>query len=60
MWRGVIEELEEENCLGGGFPIACYRHPDAVTYISEPGKLSQFAPDGEFFSYLFMIIYSKA
>ncbi|GLB37649.1 putative P-loop containing nucleoside triphosphate hydrolase protein [Lyophyllum shimeji] len=46
MWRGVTEELEREDCLGDGFPIACQRHPDAVKYISEPGQLQQFAPDG--------------
>ena len=47
LWRRVIEELEEQDCLGEAFPIACHRHPESTTYISAPGKLSEVAPDGE-------------
>jgi len=47
LWRHVIKELEEQDCLGEAFPIACHRHPESTTYISAPGKLSEVAPDGE-------------
>lgn len=47
MWRRVIEELEHKGSVGAAIPIACHRHPDTVEYISEPGSLPQFAPDGE-------------
>ncbi|KAF8070666.1 hypothetical protein FPV67DRAFT_1488261 [Lyophyllum atratum] len=46
MWRGVIKNLEREECLGDAFPIACHQHPSDVKYISKPGQLQQFAPDG--------------
>ena len=49
MWQGVIEELQQEGCLGPAFPVACHQHPDVVEYISEPGKLAQIAPDGGLF-----------
>ena len=47
LWRHVIDELGKQQCIGGAFPIACYRHPEATTYISAPGKLPEVAPDGE-------------
>lgn len=47
MWRNVIAELEQGH-IGDAFPVACHRHPDSIKYISEPGKLPQFAPDGGF------------
>lgn len=46
MWRGVIEQLEAVESIGTAFPIACQRHPTAVEYVSMPGQLPQFAPDG--------------
>ncbi|KAK7005664.1 hypothetical protein R3P38DRAFT_3038842 [Favolaschia claudopus] len=46
MWREVLEQLEDAGCVGTGFPVACHRHPDHVEWISEPGKLPLFAPDG--------------
>ncbi|KAJ6587167.1 hypothetical protein DFH09DRAFT_248112 [Mycena vulgaris] len=46
MWRDVIEELENMDCLGSAFPVSCHRHPDTVELISQPGKLPLFAPDG--------------
>lgn len=48
MWRNVIAELGQEGHIGDAFPVACHRHPDSIKYISEPGKLPQFAPDGGF------------
>ncbi|KAG6903063.1 hypothetical protein C0995_006250 [Termitomyces sp. Mi166 len=45
MWRGVIDELEQEECIGEGFPIACHRHPDTISYASKPGQLQHIAPD---------------
>lgn len=47
MWRGVIQELEQVGGIGNGFPIACHRHPYTIEYISEPGWLPRFAPDGK-------------
>ncbi|KAF8656766.1 hypothetical protein AX16_002444 [Volvariella volvacea WC 439] len=46
MWRGVVDELANENFIGDAFPVACYRHPDTVNYINKPGQLRQLAPDG--------------
>lgn len=46
MWRDVTEHLENADCLGTGFPVSCYRHFDTVEFVSEPGKLPLFAPDG--------------
>ncbi|KAJ7651473.1 hypothetical protein DFH06DRAFT_1207067 [Mycena polygramma] len=46
MWRDVIEQLDDADCVGTAFPIACHRHPHQVELISEPGRLPLFAPDG--------------
>jgi hypothetical protein len=48
MWGKIIEELEEKDLVGPALPIVCHRHPDTVNYVSEPGQLSQIAPDGSF------------
>ena len=45
MWKGVIAELAQHDQIGDAFPIACYRHPDRVVYISEPGQIPLHAPD---------------
>lgn len=54
MWRGVIDELEQQQCIGEGFPIACHRHPDTINYVSKPGQLQLIAPDGRF---IFLIMF---
>jgi hypothetical protein len=46
MWRDVLEELEEQDCVGSGLPVACSRHSDDIRHISEPGMLPAYAPDG--------------
>ena len=46
MWGKIIEELEGVDCVGPALPIACFRHPDRVEYVSKPGMLPQFSPDG--------------
>ncbi|KNZ77104.1 NFX1-type zinc finger-containing protein 1 [Termitomyces sp. J132] len=46
MWHGVINELDQEQCIGEGFPIACHHHPDIINYASKPGQLQLIAPDG--------------
>ncbi|PFH53777.1 hypothetical protein AMATHDRAFT_73192 [Amanita thiersii Skay4041] len=46
IWRHIIEELQRQENVGEGFPIACHRHPEKVVYISEPGHLPCIAPDG--------------
>lgn len=48
MWRSVIEELEENDAVGEGFPIQCDRHPQEAHLISKPGELPRWAPDGKF------------
>ncbi|KAG6850946.1 hypothetical protein H0H93_005815 [Arthromyces matolae] len=47
MWRGVVDELRREDSLSEGIPIACYRHPEEINYVSEPGQLQNIAPDGQ-------------
>ncbi|KAL1742486.1 hypothetical protein HDZ31DRAFT_43128, partial [Schizophyllum fasciatum] len=47
MWADVIQQLEQDGCVGQGLPIVCHRHPHNVTQVSEPGQLRQLAPDGE-------------
>lgn len=46
MWKKVIEELCENDSCGPALPVACHQHPESVNYISEPGQLPSFAPDG--------------
>ncbi|KAF8629392.1 hypothetical protein AX15_003447 [Amanita polypyramis BW_CC] len=46
MWRIVLDELRHQGNIGEALPAACYRHPENVNYISRPGQLSHFAPDG--------------
>jgi hypothetical protein len=47
MWATVIEELEQQGNIGDAFPFACHRHPDKVNFVSKPGQLPLFAPDGK-------------
>ena len=47
MWADVIQQLEQDGCVGPGIPVACHRHPHNVTLVSDPGQLRQLAPDGE-------------
>ncbi|KAI5827612.1 P-loop containing nucleoside triphosphate hydrolase protein [Schizophyllum commune Tattone D] len=46
MWADVIQQLEQDGCVGPGIPVACHRHPHNVTLVSDPGQLRQLAPDG--------------
>ncbi|KAH0839427.1 hypothetical protein J3R83DRAFT_202 [Lanmaoa asiatica] len=46
MWRSIIEELDAQDGLGPGLPVACHRHRNKVEYVSRPGQLSRIAPDG--------------
>jgi hypothetical protein len=48
MWAIVLEELQRDGNVGQAFPVACHRHPDKINYVSQPGQLSRFAPDGEY------------
>jgi hypothetical protein len=47
MWKGVVEELKESDCIGPGFPITCYNHPNTLRFVTSPGQLPAIAPDGE-------------
>jgi hypothetical protein len=46
MWCTIINELEDENAIGPGIPIACKRHQE-IKFIREPGVLNSVSPDGE-------------
>jgi hypothetical protein len=46
MWRGIVEQLESQDAIGSAIPVACHRHPETVMFVSEPGVLPTFSPDG--------------
>ncbi|KAG9009435.1 hypothetical protein FRB93_005371 [Tulasnella sp. JGI-2019a] len=46
MWKRIVQELTERDCLGPALPIACNRHPETVKTIDKPGQLPFHAPDG--------------
>ena len=48
MWSTIVDELRDQDAVGDAFPIRCFRHPEQTTYVSKPGQLQAFAPDGEF------------
>ncbi|KAI0765957.1 hypothetical protein BD413DRAFT_606098 [Trametes elegans] len=45
-WSVILDEMEAAGQVGSGFPIACPRHPEQVSVITEPGELSRVAPAG--------------
>ncbi|KAL0062664.1 hypothetical protein AAF712_010501 [Marasmius tenuissimus] len=45
-WRTIVDEMEAKEQIGFGLPISCPRHPDQTAMITEPGELSQRAPEG--------------
>ncbi|KAG8869904.1 hypothetical protein FRB97_000632 [Tulasnella sp. 331] len=45
MWKKVVQELTERDCIGPSFSIACNRHQDTVRRIDRPGQLAFYAPD---------------
>jgi hypothetical protein len=49
MWREVIDELGQNECVGDALPVVCQRHPDTIEYVNEPGKLPRIAPDGKYY-----------
>ncbi|KAH8107252.1 P-loop containing nucleoside triphosphate hydrolase protein [Cristinia sonorae] len=56
MWRSVLNDLEKDGCVGGGFPVVCAQHKDDVQYVSKPGQLPRIAPDGEAEQFIFASI----
>lgn len=46
MWKGVLEELESNGCIGKALPISCHRHPEILQHVSQPGHLHLISPDG--------------
>ncbi|KIJ49701.1 hypothetical protein M422DRAFT_66154 [Sphaerobolus stellatus SS14] len=46
MWASIVDILDNEDCLGTSFPIACPKHPEQRHHISNPGMFAQVAPDG--------------
>jgi hypothetical protein len=46
MWPKVMDELEEHDRIGEGFPIVCKNHPDTFRFVDTPEKLKIAAPNG--------------
>ncbi|KAF8943029.1 hypothetical protein BGZ47_005904, partial [Haplosporangium gracile] len=46
IWPKVMDELEEHDRIGDGFPIVCKNHPDTFRYVDTPEKLKIAAPNG--------------
>jgi hypothetical protein len=42
----VLDEMENKDQIGYAFPIACPRHPSTKRFVSKPGELPTFAPEG--------------
>ncbi|KAK0211877.1 hypothetical protein IW262DRAFT_1280087 [Armillaria fumosa] len=45
-WKTLIDEMEQRDQIGFGFPAICPRHPEQRHVITEPGQLSDVAPKG--------------
>ncbi|KAK0470915.1 hypothetical protein IW261DRAFT_1586260 [Armillaria novae-zelandiae] len=45
-WKTIIDEMEQQDQIGFGFPAVCPRHPEQRHVIMEPGQLSDVAPKG--------------
>ncbi|KAG0352119.1 hypothetical protein BGZ54_002955, partial [Gamsiella multidivaricata] len=46
LWPEIIEELEDGERLGDGFPIICRNHPDIKNVADSPEILQTVAPNG--------------
>ncbi|KAG0297679.1 hypothetical protein BGZ96_005343 [Linnemannia gamsii] len=46
MWPKVMDELEEHDRIGEGFPIVCKNHPNTCRFVNTPEKLKIVAPNG--------------
>lgn len=47
MWGSVVDKLSEQGAVGNKLPITCHRHPEEVRFISKPGDLPRWSPDGK-------------
>ncbi|KAK0475781.1 hypothetical protein IW261DRAFT_1552397 [Armillaria novae-zelandiae] len=45
-WKTIIDEMDERDQVGFGFPVICARHPDQRNTINAPGQLGVVAPEG--------------
>ncbi|KAG8709972.1 hypothetical protein FRC11_005001 [Ceratobasidium sp. 423] len=45
MWAHILQELHIPGCVGRGFPVKCYNHPEYIQWIEQPGQLEAVAPD---------------
>ncbi|KAK0443129.1 uncharacterized protein EV420DRAFT_1067387 [Desarmillaria tabescens] len=45
-WKTIIDEMEQRDQIGFGFPVICPRHPEQRNTITAPGQLSVVAPEG--------------
>lgn len=47
MWGSVVDKLSEQGAVGNKLPITCHRHPEEERFISKPGDLPRWSPDGK-------------
>lgn len=47
MWKVIVEQLANEDCVGDAWPLVCPRHPGEVVLASNIGDCQLFAPEGE-------------
>lgn len=46
MWRSVIQTLQAEDAVAESLPIRCEQHPEEISFVKEPGIISQLSPQG--------------
>lgn len=51
MWESVITTLEEQDAVGDALPIRCEQYPEELSFVKEPGVVSQISPQGQFFEF---------
>ena len=42
----ILDEMEDREQIGQGFPIVCPRHPEQAQIVASPKLLSTVAPEG--------------
>lgn len=46
VWKTILEEMDERDQVGEGFPIVCPRHPDQARLVSKATQLRNSSPEG--------------
>jgi hypothetical protein len=47
MWRTIIDELQQNGCVGDAWPLSCPRHPAVTAMADTPTRIHELAPEGE-------------